>query len=110
MPSEHICIVQVTRTCSAGCFQNAHAPTYWYVLFTLQGAAMLDMVLQTLPRIAAEVAAPLSNCAKVTMVSTGDGEIGISKLTNEVVKVVEGLPALVTSLTGQDMRSYIPSR
>jgi len=75
-----------------------------------QGAAMLDMVLQTLPRIAAEVAAPLSNCAKVTMVSTGDGEIGISKLTNEVVKVVEGLPALVTSLTGQDMRSYIPSR
>jgi flotillin len=34
-----------------------------------QGAAVVDMVLQALPRIAAEVAAPLANVNKVTMVA-----------------------------------------
>uniref|UniRef100_A0A0X3NHP1 Flotillin-1 n=1 Tax=Schistocephalus solidus TaxID=70667 RepID=A0A0X3NHP1_SCHSO len=72
-------------------------------------AAILDMVLQTLPRIAAEVSAPLAKCQKVTMVSTGEGELGISKISNEVMKVVESLPTLVTSVTGQDMRSLIPA-
>ncbi len=71
---------------------------------------MLDMVLQTLPRVAAEVSAPLANCEKVTMVSTGEGDVGVAKLSNEVIRVIEGLPQLVNSLTGQDMKSLIPSR
>lgn len=71
---------------------------------------MLDMVLQALPRVAAEISAPLANCEKVTMVATGDGEVGIAKLSNEIVRVIEGLPTLITSLTGQDMKSFIPSR
>nr|CUU99505.1 hypothetical transcript [Hymenolepis microstoma] len=75
-----------------------------------QGAAMLDMVLQALPRVAAEISAPLTNCEKVTMVATGDGEVGIAKLSNEIVRVIECLPSLITSLTGQDMKSFIPSR
>ncbi|VDN13143.1 unnamed protein product [Dibothriocephalus latus] len=81
--------------------------TYFLLFFD---AAILDMVLQTLPRIAAEVSAPLSQCQKVTMVSTGEGEVGISKISNEVMKVVESLPALVTSVTGQDMRSFITAK
>ncbi|KAH9279033.1 Flotillin-1 [Echinococcus granulosus] len=72
-----------------------------------QGAAMLDMVLQTLPRVAAEVSSPLANCDKVTMVSTGD-EVGIAKLSNEIIRLIESLPQLITSLTGQDMKSCIP--
>ncbi|KAL5104582.1 Flotillin-1 [Taenia crassiceps] len=73
-----------------------------------QGAAMLDMVLQALPRIAAETSFPLTNCDKVTMVATGDGEVGISKLSNEIIRLIESLPQLITSFTGQDMKSYIP--
>lgn len=69
---------------------------------------MLDMVLQALPRIAAEVSFPLTNCNKVTMVATGDGEVGITKLTNEVIRLIKSLPQLITSLTGQDVKSYIP--
>ena len=68
---------------------------------------MLDMVLKTLPQVAAEVSSPLSNCDKVTMVSTGDGEVGIAKLTNEIIRVIEGLPQIITSLTGQDMKTYM---
>ena len=74
-----------------------------------QDAAMVDMVLETLPKvkflliekriwpfqplfhklsltlkIAAEIAAPLTEAKKITMVSTGGGDIGAAKLTGEV--------------------------
>lgn len=63
-------------------------------------AAMVDMVLETLPKIAAEISAPLSQCTKVTMVSTGKGEVGASKLTSEVLDIITKVPNVVTQLTG----------
>jgi len=65
-----------------------------------QDAAMVDMVLNCLPKVAAEVAAPLTKTKKVTMVSSGGGEIGAAKLTGEVLDVVNRLPNLVESMTG----------
>ena len=38
---------------------------------------------QVLPRVAAEVSAPLAETDKITMVSTGDGPVGASKITEE---------------------------
>ncbi|BFZ19981.1 hypothetical protein BsWGS_23022 [Bradybaena similaris] len=65
-----------------------------------QDAAMIDMVLETLPKIAAEISAPLTNAKKVTMVSSGKGEVGALKLTNEVMSIMEKLPSVVENLTG----------
>jgi flotillin len=65
-----------------------------------QDAAMVDMVLETLPKVAAEVAAPLSQTKKVVMVSTGQGDVGAAKLTAEVLQVVEKLPSVIEGLTG----------
>lgn len=65
-----------------------------------QDAAMIDMVLNTLPKIAAEISAPLTNARKVTMVSSGKGEVGAMKLTNEVMGIMEKLPSVVENLTG----------
>jgi len=66
-------------------------------------AAMVDMLLETLPKVAAEVAAPLSQAKKITMVSTGGGEIGAAKLTGEVLAIVNTIPQLVKSITGVDI-------
>lgn len=85
-------------------------------------AAMVDMLLETLPKvhrisnqflhylmtfalnqIAAEVAAPLSQAKKITMVSTGGGEIGAAKLTDEILAIVNKVPELVKSITGVDI-------
>lgn len=67
-------------------------------------AAMIDMVLETLPKVAAEVAAPLtSGVNKITMVSSGDGEIGAAKLTGEVMDIVARVPKMVNEMTGVDM-------
>ncbi|KAA3679216.1 flotillin [Paragonimus westermani] len=68
-----------------------------------KGAAKLEMVLQMLPKLAAEISAPLAQCDKVTMVTTGDGEIGISKLTGEVLTLMSRLPSVIHTMTGVDV-------
>ena len=54
-------------------------------------------------QIAAEIAAPLAQTKKVTMVSTGNGDIGAAKLTGEVMLIMEKLPQVVNSMTGVDI-------
>lgn len=63
-------------------------------------AAIIDMVLETLPKLAAEVAAPFENTKKVTMVASGDGDVGAVRLTNEIIQIVNKVPEMVTTLTG----------
>jgi len=66
-------------------------------------AAVVDMLLTCLPKMAAEVAAPLSMTKKITMVQSGEGEIGASKLTGEILDIMGKVPLLVKQLTGIDM-------
>jgi flotillin len=54
-------------------------------------------------QIAAEVAAPLSQAKKVTMVASGNGQIGASKLTGEVFDIVARVPEIVKQMTGVDI-------
>ena len=46
-------------------------------------AAILEMMLDTLPKVAAEVAAPISQVNRVVMVSGSKGDVGAAKLTGE---------------------------
>ncbi|XP_074641764.1 flotillin-1-like isoform X2 [Tubulanus polymorphus] len=68
-----------------------------------QDAAMVDMILEMLPKMAAEVAAPLSACNKITMVSSGNSDVGAAKLTGEVMEVIEKMPKLIKNLTSVDI-------
>ncbi|XP_038063791.1 flotillin-1-like [Patiria miniata] len=72
-----------------------------------QDAAMVDMVLETLPKIAAEVAAPLAQVNKITMVSSGKGDVGASKLTGEVMDIMNRVPQLVENMTGVNISEAI---
>ena len=54
-------------------------------------------------QIAAEVAAPLQNVNKVTLVSGPNGEVGAAKLTGEVLEIVRKLPKVIEEITGVDM-------
>ena len=61
-------------------------------------------------QIAAEVAAPLAQCKKVTLVSSGKGDVGAAKLTGEVFDIIERMPKMVESMTGVDLskvRTYM---
>jgi len=57
--------------------------------------------------MAAEVAAPLSHAKKLTMVSAGSSQVGVSKVTTEVLQVVERLPKMVEGITGVDISKVI---
>jgi len=72
-------------------------------------AALVDMLMEALPKIAAEVSAPLAQVNKINMISTG-GEIGTSRLVTEILESVLRMPQLVSSVTGVDITKTITSR
>jgi len=72
-------------------------------------AALVDIVLDVMPKVAAEIAAPLNNTNKISMISSGDGEIGASRVAKEVLGIMEALPDVVQKLTGVDITSDLKS-
>lgn len=67
-------------------------------------AAKLEMVLAILPRMTAEIAGPITECKKITSVSQ-DGSVGFSRVTNEILEVVEQICDSVGNITGQSLAS-----
>ncbi|XP_068226167.1 flotillin-2 [Palaemon carinicauda] len=64
-------------------------------------AAIMSMVLESLPQIAAEVAAPLAKTEEIVMVGGGDS------ITNAISKVCGELPPAVHALTGVDLSKVL---
>jgi len=54
-------------------------------------------------QMAAQVANPIAQTKKITMVSSGKGDIGAAKLTGEIIEIMQKMPSLIHSLTGIDM-------
>ena len=72
-----------------------------------QKAAKVSMWLETIPKCAAEIAAPLSQVGRVTMVGYTDGpdsSLGPAKMTGEVIHIMEKLPEMVESFTGHKIK------
>ena len=70
--------------------------------------SQVEMWMQTLPKMAAEVAAPMSQCEKVTMVmdmneAPGEGS-GPSKMTQEVINIMTKIPESVSISTDVNLR------
>jgi len=70
-------------------------------------AALVDMMLQVLPKVAAEVSAPISQTNKITMVASGDGPVGASRLTSEVLDIMGTLPDTVEKMTGVNIKEKL---
>ena len=52
--------------------------------------------------MASEISNPISQTRKITMVSS-NGEVGASKLTGEVLDIMNKMPELVKNMTGIDV-------
>jgi flotillin len=66
-------------------------------------AAVLQILAPILPEIARAIAEPLSKIDRITMVNTGNGDAGVSRVTGELAKVITQVPPVVESLTGIQM-------
>ena len=72
-------------------------------------AALAQMMVDVLPKMAAAVAEPLSKTDRITIVGGGDGTAGASKLTQDVTQIVSQVPPVVESLTGLDLTKMVRS-
>merc|ERR1719383_1501138 len=64
-------------------------------------AAMMSLVLEALPKVAAEVAAPLGKVDEIVMVG------GDSRTTSEITKLISQLPPAVQAITGVDLTGVL---
>jgi flotillin len=60
-------------------------------------AAMMSLILESLPKLAAEVAAPLAKTDQVVILGSQNGATG------EITKLIGQLPPAVQALTGVDL-------
>merc|ERR1712080_490191 len=67
-------------------------------------AAKVAIWLDTMPAMAAEVAAPLSQCEKITMICTGEEGEGPARVTKEVMNIMESIPTAVQGITGVPLK------
>ena len=64
-------------------------------------------MIKSLPQVAAEIVAPLRNTEKITLVSSGDGQIGVQRVVGEVVGIMNTIPDGVSNITGINLKEEI---
>ncbi len=71
-------------------------------------AALIQMVVEALPKMAEAVASPLAKTDRITIVGGGsDASAGASKITRDVTDIVAQLPPVMESLTGVDLAGVV---
>merc|ERR1712178_431487 len=70
-------------------------------------AALVGEVIKSLPQVAAEIVAPLRNTEKITLVGSGDGQIGVQRVVGEVVGIMNTIPDGVSNITGINLKEEI---
>jgi len=67
-------------------------------------AAKVDIWMESLPKMAAEVAAPMSQCERITMVMDMESKTGgPSQLTEEVMNIMTNIPSTVATSAGVNL-------
>ncbi|MGD8192191.1 SPFH domain-containing protein [Brevibacillus ginsengisoli] len=71
-------------------------------------AAVLELVLKTMPELASKIAEPIRSIDKVTVIDNGNGQgDGINRFSNNVTKLMTQLPEMLKDTTGLDLNSMI---
>ena len=70
-------------------------------------AALMSLILEAMPKIAAEIAAPLEKTKELLIINEGVGSNSSSSVQNQVTKLLATLPPSVQALTGVDVKKII---
>jgi flotillin len=71
-------------------------------------AAVMDMIVRMLPEYAKEIASPLSNIDKITVVDTGGGEGGgANKVTGYATNLMSSLQETLKASSGIDVKNLL---
>ena len=69
--------------------------------------AMTEMIINVLPQIASQIAAPLSQIDKITIIGGGEGGNGVSQVADNVPIVMTKLFESVKETTGVDLKEVM---
>ncbi|MBR4760304.1 MAG: flotillin family protein, partial [Lachnospiraceae bacterium] len=69
--------------------------------------AMTEMIINVLPQIASQIAAPLSQIDKITIIGGGEGSNGVSQVADNVPIVMTKLFESVKETTGVDLKEVM---
>lgn len=75
-------------------------------------AAVTQMFIEALPKIAQSISEPLSKTEKIVVVNSGGDSAGVSKVTQDISNIIAQLPPIVESLSGvklDELLKKIPS-
>lgn len=73
---------------------------------TYNQAAIIQQLIEALPKIAAAIAEPLTKTDRIVVISNGGGDgagAGAAKVTQDVANIIAQVPASVEALTGVDL-------
>ncbi len=70
-------------------------------------AAVTEMFVNILPKLAQAVSEPLSKTDKIVLISGNGDSAGVSKVTRDVAQVIAQLPPVIESLTGVKLEDLI---
>ncbi|MCS6844002.1 MAG: SPFH domain-containing protein [Caldilineales bacterium] len=70
-------------------------------------AAVAEMFVGVLPKLASAVAQPLSKTEKIVVVGGNGAGTGVSKVTQDVAQVIAQLPTVVEGLTGVQLQELL---
>jgi len=66
-------------------------------------AAIIQQIVDALPKVAAAISEPLSQTDRVVIISSGGDGAGASKLTQDVANIVAQVPVTIEAITGIDL-------
>ncbi len=69
-------------------------------------AAVLDIIAEMLPELAAKIAEPLKSIDKLTVVDTGNGQ-GAARLSNYVTSLMATAPEMLKNVSGIDLEQLM---
>jgi len=71
-------------------------------------AAVIEILLDKLPQIAAAIAQPLSKTEKIVIVNSGgEGGAGAAKVTRDIADIIAQVPPIVEALSGMDLKDLV---
>jgi len=70
-------------------------------------AAVIQMVVEMLPKMAQAIAEPLSKTDKMVIVNSGSEGGGASKLTGDIAQIMSQLPPIMEGLSGINLQQLI---
>jgi uncharacterized membrane protein YqiK len=66
-------------------------------------AAVVNLIVEALPQIAREIAAPMQKVGNVTVFASGEGASGASFVTKDMAQAIAQIPHIVKTTTGVDL-------